>query len=87
MTSMMKKTRKVATGDIVENMRLEETAKPWVENFIERNTELEAINEILQPLLYELSLKLHPDGAPVSLHKLVEDSIKFIKGEQNEQTS
>lgn len=55
-----------------------------VSGLIERNLELEQIFENLQPLLYELSVALYGDNdAPVTLNKLIEDGVRYIKGEYN----
>ncbi len=63
----------------METLTLKEDAKPWVDNFLQRNNELEEIFDVLQPLLAELSMKLYPTDEPVSLGKMVEDGVKFIK--------
>ena len=65
-----------------ELVRNKEAAIPWVENFIQRNTELEEIFNTIQPLLYELSRALYTDDQPVALNKLVEDAINYIKAKE-----
>lgn len=53
-----------------------------VSKLIERNLELEAIFENLQPLLYALSVKLYADNdEPVTLNKLIEDGVALLKGD------
>ena len=55
-----------------------------VSGLIERNLELEQIFENLQPLLYELSVALYGENdEPVTLNKLIEDGVRYIKGDYN----
>ena len=68
------------------------TAKPeaieFADKLIKQNQELSDIYAVLQPLLYELSVRLYgEDGSTITLSKLVEDSIKFIKENPNESTT
>ena len=62
----------------IETLTAKTEAVDMVSGLIERNLELEEINDVLQPLLYALSIKIYTDDTPVSLFKLVEDSIKWI---------
>jgi hypothetical protein len=65
----------------IESMTAKPEAVNLVDNLIKQNTELSAIYDELQPLLYELSLKLYGDNSnTVQLATLVADSIKLIKG-------
>lgn len=65
-----------------EVLQAKQDAVDTVSSLIERNMELEAIFENLQPLLYELSVKLYADNnETITLNKLIEDGVKFLKGE------
>jgi hypothetical protein len=65
-----------------ETIVAKQEAVDTVSRLIERNLELEQINEVLQPLLYALSLRLYTEDTPISLTQLVEDGIQWInKGE------
>ncbi len=74
-----------STKTTVETLINKESARPWVDNFIERNNELEAIFEILQPLLYKLSVTIYESGEDVSLHKLVTDAIAYLDKEKDNE--
>ena len=66
----------------VETLQAKQDAHDTVTGLIERNLELEEIFENLQPLLYELSVKLYGDNSEtITLNKLIEDGVKFLKGE------
>ena len=67
----------------VENIIAKQDAVDTVSFLIERNQELEEIYETLQPLLFALSEKLYEVGEPVSLSRMVEDGVKFIKGDED----
>lgn len=71
-----------STITTVETLQAKQDAHETVSGLIERNLELEEIFENLQPLLYELSVKLYADNnEPIALNKLIEDGVKFLKGE------
>lgn len=57
-------------------------AKETLDKILERNIELEEIFQVLQPLLYTLSVAVYGEenDQPVTLAKLVEDSIAVING-------
>tara|TARA_R110000868_G_scaffold6114_4_gene35320 strand:+ start:128 stop:376 length:249 start_codon:yes stop_codon:yes gene_type:complete len=77
---------KIAAASSVSSMTASIEAVEMVDNLLKRNTELEEIYDIIQPLLYELSLKVYKeDGATVTLYQLVEDSVKFLKGDEHEE--
>lgn len=57
-----------------------EDAIPYVEQFLQRNKELEDVLDVIQPLLRTLSERLYPNDEPVMLHRLIADGIDFIKG-------
>lgn len=66
----------------VEVLQAKLDAVDTVDQMIKRNLELEDIFDALQPLLYELSVKLYKDdNSTVTLQKLIEDGVKFLKGE------
>ena len=50
-------------------------------NILERKNDLEDYVAVIQPLLYELSMKLCGEKTEMPLRDLVALSIKFIKGE------
>lgn len=69
----------------VESVTVRQEAKDTVDKLIERNLELEEVFDLLQPLLYSLSVKLYgQDGTDVSLHKLIADSLEHINGKVGE---
>lgn len=69
-------------ANVMETLVAKQEAKDTVTGLIERNLELEEIFETLQPLLYELSVKLYADNTdPVGLNTLIEDAVKYLKGE------
>lgn len=61
------------------------TARPetmeTLNNLLERKQDLEDYVAVIQPLLYELSMKLCGEKTEMPLRELVELSIKFVKGE------
>jgi hypothetical protein len=64
----------------VQSITERKEAVDAVDGLIQRNLEMEQIFEDLQPLLYELSVKLYADdNSTISLAKLIEDSVKWIK--------
>lgn len=66
-----------------ETLQAKKEAIDTVDRLIERNLELEEIFQVLQPLLYSLSVAIYGDDAePVSLAKLVEDSVNLINGRE-----
>lgn len=63
----------------VETLATKQEAIDTVDMLIKRNMELEQIHEMLQPLLYALSVRLYADNdEPVSLSKLIEDAVLWI---------
>lgn len=73
-----------STKTSLETLVAKQDAHDTVSGLIERNLELEDIFEALQPLLFELSVLLYKDNSdPVSLGKLVEDGVNYLKGVQN----
>lgn len=70
-----------STERIIETLTAKTDAVDFVDNLLSRNIELEEIFQVLQPLLYELSLILYKDNdEPVSLSKLVAESVEYLKG-------
>ena len=70
-------------SEVMETLVAKQEAKDTVTGLIERNLELEQIFENLQPLLYELSVALYGDkDDPISLGQLIEEGVKYIKGER-----
>jgi len=73
------------TSEVVETLQAKVEASEMVDNLIRRNFDLEEIFHDIQPLLYELSVKLYGDNAEdISLQKLIEDSVAFLKGSKGE---
>jgi hypothetical protein len=71
-----------APGITFHSAQTQKEASDMVSGLIERNLELEEVHQALQPLLYALSTKLYTSDEPVTLSKLVEDSVEWInKGE------
>ena len=72
----------------IETLEAKQEAVDMVENLITRNMDLEDIFQVLQPLLYELSVKLYGDDASEkSLQQIVEDGVKLLKGEEDGKTT
>ena len=70
-------------GQTVEAISAKVEAIDAVDGLISRNFELEDIFEVLQPLLYSLSVKLYgEDSSDVSLNKLVADAVTWIDGQK-----
>jgi hypothetical protein len=68
----------------IETLVAKQDAHDTVTGLIERNLELEQIFEVLQPLLFEMSVLLYKDNTDtIGLGKLVEDGVNYIKGVQN----
>jgi hypothetical protein len=62
-------------------------AKEVLERILERKQELEDMVQIIQPLLYTISLALYgEDDSDVSLDKLVTDAVNFINGVDEKET-
>jgi hypothetical protein len=71
------------TAASIEAMMAKQEAVDTVSGLIERNLELEAIFEALQPLLYELSVALYKDNdETITLNKLIAEGVQYIKGER-----
>jgi hypothetical protein len=66
------------TAKTIETLSAKVEAVDMVDGLINRNFELEEIHAVLAPLLYALSMKLYTDETPVTLSKLVQDSIEWI---------
>ena len=75
---------------IVESFKTLEAsaeAKEVLERILERKQELEDMVQIIQPLLYTISLALYgDDDSDVSLDKLVTDAVNFINGTEQKET-
>ena len=56
-------------------------AMETLNNLLERKQALEDYVAVIQPLLYELSMKLCGEKTEMPLRDLVDISIKFVKGE------
>lgn len=72
----------------IETLTLKEDAKPWVDQFIARNNELEEIFDVIQPLLYKISIHLYGDDhSPRNLAVLVKEGCEYLDkiGVQNEE--
>ena len=64
----------------LETLNAKNEAKQFTENLVNRNIELQAIYNAIQPLLYELSVKLYGEkDDTIELAKLIQDSIELIK--------
>lgn len=58
-------------------------AKEVLERILERKQELEDLVQVIQPLLYTISVALYgDDNADVSLAKLVQDAVDLINHRQ-----
>ena len=67
----------------IETLQAKAEAVDMVDGLIKRNFELEEIFQCLQPLLYELSVTVYgDDDKDVSLAKLMEDSVTWIKSKK-----
>lgn len=62
-------------------------AKEILERILERKQELEDMVQVIQPLLYTISVALYgDDNSDISLAKLVQDAVDFINGRQEGDT-
>ena len=65
----------------VESLKARPETMETLNNLLERKQDLEDYVAVIQPLLYELSMKLCGDKTEMPLRDLVDLSIKHIKGE------
>ena len=65
----------------VESLKARPETMETLNNLLERKQDLEDYVAVIQPLLYELSMKLCGDKKEMPLRDLVDLSIKHIKGE------
>lgn len=71
----------------IHSLQASVEAKQILNNILERKQELEDIYNIIQPLLYTISVALYGDDSDtVDLHKLVTDAINLINGKTEEHT-
>lgn len=67
--------------DVVETLVAKADAVDTVDRLIKRNFELEEIFEALQPLLYQLSIKLYgDDDSPRSLQEIIDAGVMLLGG-------
>lgn len=68
------------TATTIEMLEAKLEAVSTVDSLIKSNQEFEEIYNIIQPLLYELSVFLYKDNSEtISLGKLVEDGVGYFK--------
>ena len=67
--------------ETIHALQASEQAKQILNNILERKQELEDMVQIIQPLLYTISVALYGENdEKVDLQKLVTDAVNFING-------
>jgi hypothetical protein len=71
----------------IHSLQASAEAKQILNNILERKQELEDIYNIIQPLLYTISVALYGENdETIQLQKLVTDAINHINGRKEENT-
>lgn len=71
----------------IETLIAKQEAVDTLDIILKQNKELSDIYDVIQPLLYAVSVKLYGENAEtISLTKLVEDGVAFLAGKPEGET-